>query len=157
MTRKQRKPLPLRRFECVILIILKFGELLLWISPRILNALRSYIKHSKECFIRHQMLNALSQTCMVKTSSSCVFCFLLKGILSTFTCRTSNPDDMNGCAERRKNKTVRQIGKERHVKTKARLHDRKIGSRSVVKNDTDHMIFAVYTDNNLPRVGQKVG
>lgn len=35
-------------------------------------------------------------TCMVKTSSSCVFCFLLKGILSKLSCRTSNPDDMNG-------------------------------------------------------------
>ena len=35
----------------MILIILKFGELLLLISPRILNALRSFIKHTKECFI----------------------------------------------------------------------------------------------------------
>ena len=28
----------------VILIIIKFGEILLWISLRIINALRSYIK-----------------------------------------------------------------------------------------------------------------
>ena len=35
----------------MILIIIKFGELLLWISLRIINALRTYIKHSKECFI----------------------------------------------------------------------------------------------------------
>ena len=30
----------------------KFGELFLWISPRIRNGLRSYMKHSNECFIR---------------------------------------------------------------------------------------------------------
>ena len=30
----------------MILIIIKFGELLLWISPKIINALRSYIKYS---------------------------------------------------------------------------------------------------------------
>ena len=53
MRRKQRKSLPWRRFGYVILIIIKFGELLLWFSPRIINALRSYIKHSKECFIRY--------------------------------------------------------------------------------------------------------
>ena len=35
----------------MILIIIKFGELLLRISPRIINGLRSYIKHSKECFV----------------------------------------------------------------------------------------------------------
>ena len=35
----------------VILIIIKFCELLLRISPRIINSLRSYIKHSKECFL----------------------------------------------------------------------------------------------------------
>ena len=34
----------------MILIIIKFCELLLRISPRIINSLRSYIKHSKECF-----------------------------------------------------------------------------------------------------------
>ena len=36
----------------------KFSELLLWISPRIIDALRSYIKHSKECFIRFQTLRS---------------------------------------------------------------------------------------------------
>ena len=35
----------------IIKIIIKFGELLLLISLRIVNALRSYIKHSKEYFI----------------------------------------------------------------------------------------------------------
>ena len=34
----------------MILIIIKFCELLLRISPSIINSLRSYIKHSKECF-----------------------------------------------------------------------------------------------------------
>lgn len=38
----------------MILIIIIFGELLLWISTRIINASRSYIKHSKECYIRCQ-------------------------------------------------------------------------------------------------------
>ena len=51
MLRKQRKLQPWRRFGYVILIIIKFGELLLWFSPRIINGLRSYIKHSKGCFI----------------------------------------------------------------------------------------------------------
>ena len=37
----------------MIPIIIKFGEVLLCFSPRIINALRSYIKHSKECFIRY--------------------------------------------------------------------------------------------------------
>ena len=32
-------------------MIIKFCELLLRISPRIINSLRSYIKHSKECFL----------------------------------------------------------------------------------------------------------
>ena len=53
MLRKQRKLQPWRRFGCVILIIIKFGELLLWFSPRIINGLRSYIKHSKGCLIRY--------------------------------------------------------------------------------------------------------
>ena len=35
----------------MILIIIKFCELLLRISPRIINSLRSYIKQSKECFL----------------------------------------------------------------------------------------------------------
>ena len=33
-------------------IIVKFSELLIWIPPRIINDLRCYIKHAKECFIR---------------------------------------------------------------------------------------------------------
>ena len=53
MKRKQRKSLPWRMFGYMILIIIKFGEVFLWLSPRIINALRSYIKHSKECFIRY--------------------------------------------------------------------------------------------------------
>ena len=53
MLRKQRKLQPWRRFGYVILIIIKSGELLLWFSPRIINGLRSYIKHSKGCFIRY--------------------------------------------------------------------------------------------------------
>ena len=51
MRRKQRNSLPWRRFGNVILINIKFGELLLSISPRIIDGLKSYIKHSKECFI----------------------------------------------------------------------------------------------------------
>ena len=35
----------------MILIIIKFCELLLRISPRIINSFRSYKKHSKECFL----------------------------------------------------------------------------------------------------------
>ena len=35
----------------MILLIIKFCELLLRISPRIINSLRSYIKHSKECLL----------------------------------------------------------------------------------------------------------
>ena len=35
----------------MILIIIKFCELLLRISPKIINSLRSYIKHLKECFL----------------------------------------------------------------------------------------------------------
>ena len=53
MLRKQRKLQRWRRFGYVILIIIKSGELLLWFSPRIINGLRSYIKHSKGCFIRY--------------------------------------------------------------------------------------------------------
>ena len=53
MLRKQRKLQPWRRFGYVILIIIKSGDFLLWFSPRIINGLRSYIKHSKGCFIRY--------------------------------------------------------------------------------------------------------
>ena len=53
MKRKQRKSLLWRRFGFVILITIKFGDQLLWISPRIINGLKSYIEHSEECFIRY--------------------------------------------------------------------------------------------------------
>ena len=44
----------------MILIIIKFGELLLEISLRIVNALRSSdIKHAKECFIRYPSTSKL--------------------------------------------------------------------------------------------------
>ena len=43
----------------MILIIIKFGETLFWISWRIINALRSYINHLKECFIRYQNTSKL--------------------------------------------------------------------------------------------------
>ena len=59
MKRKQRKSLPWSRFGYVIPIIIKFGKVLLWFSPRIINALRSYIKHSKECFIRYPITSKL--------------------------------------------------------------------------------------------------
>ena len=51
MSRKQRESLPWRRVVYLILIVIKPGEFLLWISLIIINALRSYIKHSKECLI----------------------------------------------------------------------------------------------------------
>ena len=70
MKRKQRKSLLWRRFGYVILIIIKFGELLLWISPRIINVFRSYMKHSKECFIRYQNTSKL-----VKKNSGCASFF----------------------------------------------------------------------------------
>ena len=70
MTRKQRKSLPWRRLGYVILIIIKFGELLLWISRRIINALRSYIKYSKVCFIRYPNTSTL-----VKKKLSCASFF----------------------------------------------------------------------------------
>ena len=56
---KTRKLLPWRRFGYVILTIVKFSDLLLWFSIRIINALRSYIKHSKVCFIRYQNTSKL--------------------------------------------------------------------------------------------------
>ena len=43
----------------MILIIITFRELLFWIYPRNINDLRSYIKHSKECFIRYQNTSKL--------------------------------------------------------------------------------------------------
>ena len=44
-----------------VLIIIKFGELLLRISSRIINALGSYIKHSKECFIVYPNTSKLAE------------------------------------------------------------------------------------------------
>ena len=40
------------RYDKEGLYIIKFGEHLLWISLKIIDALSSYIKHSKKCFIR---------------------------------------------------------------------------------------------------------
>ena len=37
----------------MILIIIKLVKVLLGFSPKIINTLRSYIKNSKECFIRY--------------------------------------------------------------------------------------------------------
>ena len=51
-------------FGWVILIIIKFGELFRSISTRIIDALRSHIKQSKECFIRYQNTsNLVKKTC----------------------------------------------------------------------------------------------
>ena len=80
MLRKQRKLQPWRRFGYVILIIIKSGELLLWFSPRIINGLRSYIKHSKGCFIRYP--NTLK---LVKKKLGCAsFSQPLLGVWSVF-------------------------------------------------------------------------
>lgn len=49
------KSLPWRRFGYVILITIKVGELFLWISPRNIKGLRSYIKHEEKYFIRIQI------------------------------------------------------------------------------------------------------
>ena len=62
MNRKQRESLPWRRFGYLILIIIKFREVLLWFSLRIINALGSYIKHSKGCFNRSPNTSKLVKT-----------------------------------------------------------------------------------------------
>ena len=65
----------------MILIIIKFGELLLWISHRIINALRSYVKHSKECFIRYQNTSKLVKKIrlrLVFATHFSVFGYLMK-------------------------------------------------------------------------------
>ena len=72
---KQRKSLPWR-FENVILIIIKFCELLLRIFPRIINSSRSYIKHSKECFLLFPNTSKLVQ----KTSAAPRFSNLVLGV-----------------------------------------------------------------------------
>ena len=81
MKRKQRKSLPWRKFGYVILIIKKFGEVFLWFSPIIINALRSYMKHSKECFIRYLKTSKLVKK---KTPLRLVFSthFLVFGYLT---------------------------------------------------------------------------
>ena len=68
MKRKQRILLPRRRFGYVILIIIKFGHLLLGISLRIVNALRNYIK---------QLVNK-TQLRLVFSTHFSVFGYLMK-------------------------------------------------------------------------------
>ena len=60
----------------MILIIIKFSELLLRISPRIINSLRSYIKHSKECFLLFPNTSKL----VIKNSAAPRFSNLLLGV-----------------------------------------------------------------------------
>ena len=60
----------------MILIIIKFCELLLRISPRIINNLRSYIKHSKECFLLFSNTSKLVK----KNSAAPRFSNLLLGV-----------------------------------------------------------------------------
>ena len=63
------------------LIIIKFGELLLWISLRIINDLRSYIKHPKERLIRYPTTSKLVkkiQLHLVFSTHFSVFGYLMK-------------------------------------------------------------------------------
>ena len=60
----------------MILVIIKFCERLLRISPKIINGLRSYIKHSKECFLRFPNSSKLVK----KTSAAPRFSNLLLGV-----------------------------------------------------------------------------
>ena len=79
----------------MILIIIKFCELLLQISPRIINSLRSYIKHSKECFLLFPNTSQLVKETRLrlvfptyfsvfgnrrKHSSSCLIYYILNGV-----------------------------------------------------------------------------
>ena len=60
----------------MILTTTKFGELLLYISPGVVNGLRSYIKHSKECFIRFSNTSKLvnkAPLCVVFSAHLLVF------------------------------------------------------------------------------------
>ena len=81
----------------MILNILKFCELLLRISPRIINSLRSYIKHSKKCFLPFPNISKLVKKirlCLVfptyfsvfgnqrKRSSSCLIYYIETGLSS---------------------------------------------------------------------------
>jgi len=63
------------RFVHVILIIIKFCELLFRISLTILNSLRSYIKHLKE-FTKHWLKKA--RLCLVFSTHLSVFGYLMK-------------------------------------------------------------------------------
>ena len=72
MRRKQKKSLPSRRFGHVILIIITFGGHF---------ALRSYIKHSKECFIRYPKTSKLVKNTrlrLVFSTHFSVFGYLMK-------------------------------------------------------------------------------
>ena len=60
----------------MILITIQFGELLLLISLRIINALRSYIKHSPRFF------NPISNTRLVFSTQLSVFGYLMKHSVS---------------------------------------------------------------------------
>ena len=77
----------------VILIIIKFSELLFWFSLRIINALRSYLIHLKECLIRYPNTSKLVKKTRprlvfpthfsvfrypMKHSSSCLISYLNK-------------------------------------------------------------------------------
>ena len=63
------------RFVHVILIIIKFCELLFGMSLTILNSLRSYIKHLKE-FTKHWLKKA--QLCLVFSTHLSVFGYQMK-------------------------------------------------------------------------------
>ena len=61
--------------------IIKFGEVLFWFSPKIINALRSDIKHLKECFIRYPNTSKLfkkTQLHLVFSTHFLVFEYLIK-------------------------------------------------------------------------------
>ena len=60
----------------MILIIIKFCELLLRIYLSIINSLRSYIKHSRECFLLFPNTSKLVK----KNSASPRFCNPLLGV-----------------------------------------------------------------------------
>ena len=84
---KQRKSLPWRRFGYVIQINIKFGELLPWISLRIINAMRSYIKLLKEYFIRYPNTSKLvkkTRLGLVFSTHFSVFGYLMKHSSSCF-------------------------------------------------------------------------
>lgn len=83
MKKTQRKSLSWSRFGYVTLIIIKSGQRLLWISPRMINDVRSYIKHSKEWFMRYpktlKLLKKNSAAARFLTLS--VFGYLMKHFL----------------------------------------------------------------------------